>query len=73
MVNDEDMSELVQSVCAAGSPLVVECPSTGNAVRIIPVPKPVRYDSKGEPVYRAEDLQYLVYDYPWLLEWFFAG
>ena len=60
------LDEVAQMVCSSNSPMTIKTKS-GDEVRIIPVPKPIRF-LKGKPVYRLEDTQYLYLDYPWLLE-----
>ncbi|MEI6234695.1 MAG: hypothetical protein WCT04_16690 [Planctomycetota bacterium] len=60
------LDEVAQEVCASNSPMTIKTKG-GDEVKIIPVPKPIRF-FKGKPVYRLEDTQYLYLDYPWLLE-----
>jgi prevent-host-death family protein len=62
----ESFSEIFEQVSAKHEPIEVTSPS-GESVKIIPVPKPVRF-WKGKPVYRPEDVQFLYPDYPFLLE-----
>ena len=60
------LEEVVHTVCQTQQPVTVRT-ADGDEVKVIPVPKPVRY-WKGRPVFRLEDTKYLYLDYPWLLE-----
>ncbi|HYG75333.1 MAG TPA: hypothetical protein VEK08_10055 [Planctomycetota bacterium] len=60
------MEEIVDRVCKSNKPVTVE-KANGDAVTVIPVPKPIGY-RKGVPIYRTEDLQFLYLDYPHLFE-----
>jgi prevent-host-death family protein len=62
----EKFDELFDKVSAKHQPVEVTSPN-GESVKIIPVPKPIRY-WKGKPVYRAEDVQFLYPEFPFLLE-----
>ncbi|HLX61039.1 MAG TPA: hypothetical protein VKX17_07130 [Planctomycetota bacterium] len=61
-----DLETVIKSVCGTNSPITISS-DDGNAVKVIPVPKPVEF-FKGRPVYRLEDAKYLYLDCPWLLE-----
>lgn len=54
--------DVVQGVCAEHEAWIVSGPD-GDLVRVLPVPKPVRFH-KGRPVYRLEDMQFLDFPYP---------
>jgi hypothetical protein len=62
---DERLQEVADRVCDTNSPVTVRT-AKGNAVRIVPVPKPIGY-RRGVPIYRDEDIQFLYPDHSY---WF---
>ena len=68
LINDSrsQLGKVVNLVVRKRKPVTVKT-KKGNAVKVIPVPKPVGY-RKGVPIYRDTDLQYLYLDYPHLFE-----
>jgi hypothetical protein len=60
------LKEVVDKVSKTNEPVTVST-KDGNAVKVIPVPKPIGY-RKGVPIYRAEDIQYLYLDHPYWFE-----
>lgn len=53
----EELSQLVDEVSLTGEAVMITS-SKGRAVKIVPVPKPIRIVG-GRAVYRLEDLQHL--------------
>jgi len=66
IVPNLNLENVVHKVCDSNQPVTVTA-DNGDAVKIIPIPKPVEY-FKGKPVYRLEDAKYMYLDCPWLLE-----
>ncbi|MGD0092056.1 MAG: hypothetical protein ABSE73_19255 [Planctomycetota bacterium] len=60
------LKEVVDMVSKTNEPVTVST-RDGNAVKVIPVPKPIGY-RKGVPIYRAADIQYLYLDHPYWFE-----
>ena len=60
------LGRVVTKVCRSRRPVTIRTPR-GDAVKVIPVPKPIRF-WKGRPVYKLEDAKFLYLDCPWLLE-----
>lgn len=61
-----NLENVLRRVCHSNQPVTVTA-ENGDAVKVIPVPKPIEY-FKGKPVYRLEDAKYLYLDCPWLLD-----
>jgi len=64
--SESTLHSVVEMVCNSNEPVTVRKPN-GDAVKVIPVPKPIRM-WKGRPVYKLEDAKYLYLECPWLLE-----